>query len=169
MSTQDPFTSIGDFVLRDVAESDIPTFFDHQLDSTANHMAAFTSKDPTDGNAYRARWKRLLSDETIRKQAILLRGCVAGHIASFDGDGKREVTYWIGRKHWGKGLATRALAKFLHQETTRPLYARVAKDNTPSLRVLEKCGFAICGEDKGFSNARGEEVEEYILMLADAV
>jgi RimJ/RimL family protein N-acetyltransferase len=48
---------------------------------------------------------------------------------------------------------------------TRPLYARVAKDNIASIRVLEKCGFTIYGEDKGFSNARGVEVEELILKL----
>lgn len=41
----------------------------------------------------------------------------------------------------------------------------VAKDNLASLRVLEKCGFAISGEQKGFANARGKDVEEYILEL----
>ncbi len=34
-----------------------------------------------------------------------------------------------------------------------------------SLRVLEKCGFRIIGEDKGFANARGREVEEFLLEL----
>ena len=47
----------------------------------------------------------------------------------------------------------------------RPMYARVVKDNIASLRVLEKCGFTICGEGKGFAYARGEEVEEFILRL----
>ncbi|MDX6482371.1 MAG: hypothetical protein QOE95_142, partial [Gaiellaceae bacterium] len=42
-----------------------------------------------------------------------------------------------------------------------------AKDNVASLRVLEKCGFKIVGEGKGFSNARGEEVEEFLLELTD--
>jgi quercetin dioxygenase-like cupin family protein len=46
-----------------------------------------------------------------------------------------------------------------------PLNARAAKDNTASIRVLEKCEFAIRGEDEGFSNARGVEVEEFILEL----
>jgi hypothetical protein len=31
--------------------------------------------------------------------------------------------------------------------------------------VLEKCGFTLFGEDKGFANARGAEVEEFILKL----
>jgi RimJ/RimL family protein N-acetyltransferase len=47
----------------------------------------------------------------------------------------------------------------------RPIYARVAKDNVASLRVLEKCGFTITGQAKGFANARGEEIEEWILEL----
>jgi RimJ/RimL family protein N-acetyltransferase len=154
--------------LRDVVQSDIPTFFDYQLDATANHMAAFTSEDPSDGDAFRSHWSRLLSDGAIRKQAILFDGRVAGHIASYERAGGREVTYWIGRMYWGKGLASGALAEFLHQETTRPLYARAAKDNVASLRVLRKCGFATCGEDRGFSNARREQVEEYVLMLGGA-
>jgi RimJ/RimL family protein N-acetyltransferase len=40
-----------------------------------------------------------------------------------------------------------------------------AKDNIASIRVLEKCGFEISGEDTAFSNARGQEVEEVILTL----
>jgi hypothetical protein len=32
--------------------------------------------------------------------------------------------------------------------------------------VLQKCGFVITGEDKGFANARGQEIEEYMLTLA---
>ncbi len=45
----------------------------------------------------------------------------------------------------------------------RPLYARAAKDNVASLGVLQKCSFTITGEDRGFSNARDEEAEEFIL------
>jgi RimJ/RimL family protein N-acetyltransferase len=151
--------------LRDVAKDDVVRFFEQQLDADANHMAAFTPKDPWDRDAYTARWDRLLSDETIKKQAILVGGTLVGHIASYEHSGKREVTYWIGKEHWGKGFATRALAEFLRQEPTRPLYARAAKDNGASLRVLEKCGFVRCGEGTGFSNARGEEVEEHALKL----
>ena len=64
-----------------------------------------------------------------------------------------------------KGVATGALSEFLGHVQVRPMYARVVKDNIASLRVLEKCGFTICGEGKGFAYARGEEVEEFILRL----
>ena len=47
----------------------------------------------------------------------------------------------------------------------RPLYARAAKDNIGSRRVLEKCGFVVIGEDKGYAHARGMETEEVVLRL----
>lgn len=46
-----------------------------------------------------------------------------------------------------------------------PLYARAAKDNLGSLKVLERCGFKITGEDSGYANARGKDVEEFIFTL----
>ncbi len=164
MTTRVP-ASTGDFQLRDVQEGDLAAFFEQQRDSVANHMAAFTAKDPADHDAFMTHWTKILGDDSITKRTILFGGQVVGHVVTFDRFGDREVSYWIGRDHWGKGVATKALAEFLGQVKTRPLYARAAKDNVASLRVLEKCGFTTSGEDKGFSNARGVEVEEYILEL----
>jgi hypothetical protein len=31
--------------------------------------------------------------------------------------------------------------------------------------VLAKCAFVIVGEDRGFANARGQEVEEFVLEM----
>lgn len=155
----------SDLLLREVREDDLPIFFEQQLDSDANYMAAFTAENPADRDAFTAHWHKILDDDTTTNKTILLAGQVAGHIARFERWGKPEVTYWIGKEYWGKGLATRALSELLSQVKERPVYARVAKDNTASVRVLEKCGFKIAGEDKGFSNARGKEVEEYILEL----
>ena len=74
-------------------------------------------------------------------------------------------TYWIGRAHWGKGIASRALREFLELDTTRPLDAAAAADNIGSLRVLEKCGFRVTGPGRGYSNSRGVEVDEVNLTL----
>jgi RimJ/RimL family protein N-acetyltransferase len=38
---------------------------------------------------------------------------------------------------------------FLGEDQTRPLHAGVLPANGGSLRVLEKCGFAVCGEEDG--------------------
>jgi len=156
----------SNMVLRDVTMSDLPIFFDQQLDAEANRMAAFTRKDPADRDAFMAHWTKILRDETNTIQTILFDGQVAGSVSSYvDEDEHLEVTYWIGKLFWGKGIATRALSAFLDHVKVRPLYARAAKDNLGSLRVLAKCGFTRIGQDKGFSNARGEEVEEFILRL----
>lgn len=153
--------------LRDISEADLPRFFEDQLDEEANLMAAFTPKDPHDREAFDPHWLRLLADETIVQRTILADKAVAGHIAAFgspDLDG-REITYWIGRAFWGQGVATRALRLLLEQATERPLYARCAKTNPASLRVLEKCGFTVAGEDSGYANAHGKDIEEYVLRL----
>lgn len=153
--------------LRNIVESDLAIFFDQQLDPEANEMAAFTPKDPTDKVAFLGHWSKILSDSTITNQTIVFGGRVAGHVASYTDQefGKLEVTYWIGKEFWGRGIATEALSRFLDKVRTRPIYARVAKDNLASLRVLQKCGFVHAGEGKGFANARGGETEEYIMRL----
>jgi RimJ/RimL family protein N-acetyltransferase len=155
-------------VLRNVVDDDLPIFFEYQLDPEANYMAAFTAKDPTNQEAFMAHWRRILTDETTINQTILFNGQVAGSVSSYEEEGKPEVTYWLGKEYWGKGIATSALKEFLAQKNQiRPIYARVAKDNIGSRRVLEKCGFKIIGESKGFANARGQEIEEFLLELRE--
>jgi RimJ/RimL family protein N-acetyltransferase len=130
--------------LRDVEPADLPVLFDHQRDPVANEMAGFPARER---QAFMAHWERILADATVRAQAIVADGRLAGNVVSFEHDGRREVGYWIGREFWGGGVATAALAAFLDLETARPLHAGVAKHNAGSLRVLEKCGFAVCGEE----------------------
>jgi RimJ/RimL family protein N-acetyltransferase len=156
----------SDVLLREVIEADLPIFFEQQLDADANYMAAFTAKDPTDRAAFMAHWARILSDETNTNRTILHVGQVAGSVLCYEEEvGRPEVSYWLGKSYWGKGIATSALRAFLLQVTVRPMYARAAKDNLASLRVLEKSGFTIVGEGKGFANARGKEIEEFLLQL----
>src|SRR5262249_42998010 len=157
----------SDVLLREVAEGDLPIFFEQQRDPAANRMAAFTAKDPADRVAFGAKWARILGDESSTNRTILIGGQVAGSIGAFVApwSGKLEVSYWIGREFWDKGIATKALAAFLSAVKARPLYARAAKDNIASLRVLEKCGFTVTGYERGFANARGEDVEEVVLEL----
>ena len=151
--------------LRDMSGNDLPIFFEQQLDPAANYMAAFTAKDPTDRMAFNTHWAKVLADRSITIKTILYDGQVAGSILSHAWSGEPEVSYWLGKEYWGKGIATKALELFLGVQKARPLYARVAKDNIASLHVLGKCGFMVSGESKWFSNARGQEVDELILVL----
>src|SRR5213595_3337010 len=47
--------------LREVAQEDLPIFFEHQLDAEATRMAAFPSRDR---DAFMAHWARIMSKET---------------------------------------------------------------------------------------------------------
>ena len=132
--------------LRNVELNDLPIFYEHQRDADATRMAAFTARDRP---AFDAHWAtNILGNAAAITQTILVNGQVAGNIGSWPQDGVRLVGYWIGKEYWGKGVATRALTAFLHLVAERPLYAHVAKHNVGSIRVLEKCGFALEREEE---------------------
>jgi RimJ/RimL family protein N-acetyltransferase len=152
----------NDVVLREVWELDLPIFFAHQLDPVANQMAAFPARDQA---AFTAHWTRILHDPTVTTKTILFNGRVAGNIGSFELSGKPQVGYWIGRDYWGRGIATKALSLFLRHVKVRPLYAHVARHNVGSIRVLEKCGFMLCAEERGALDDTGEPFDELILKL----
>ena len=149
-------------LLRDVRRDDLPSFFEQQLDPEANIMAAFAARDY---EAFMDRWDRTLADATAIKQTIVCDDRVAGNIGCFEQHGEWEVGYWLGREFWGQGIATRALAAFLGPIEQRPLYGYVAKHNVASRRVLEKCGFAVVGEDNAFTTVNGEDIAGFILRL----
>ncbi len=151
--------------LKCTTQDDLETLFLFQLDEDSNYLAAFTSKNPSDKAAYIKKWTRLLSDEKINVRTILLKNKIVGSIAKFEMGGNAEITYWIGKEFWGKGIATTALKKFLEVEKTRPLFGRIAFDNLGSKKVLENCGFSQIGTEKGFANAREKEIEEIIFKL----
>jgi RimJ/RimL family protein N-acetyltransferase len=147
--------------LRDVQESDLPIFFEQQLDPEATHLAAFPARDH---DAFKAHWAKIMADDNNIVRTISFRGEVAGNIVCWEQCGECKVGYWLGRRYWGKGIASAALSQFLELVKARPLYARVAKHNAASIRILQKCGFTICGEDT-FPWGDGEEGEEFILVL----
>lgn len=152
----------GALTLREATAADIPALYAFQSDPEANRLAGFVPRGRPD---FVKHWRRILKDESVEKRMILLGGEAAGYLVCFVRHRPdREVGYWIGREHWGKGVATRALKAFLREYKVRPLYARVAKHNAASLRVVKKNGFAVIGEDK-FSNAAGERYEEFVLRL----
>lgn len=151
-------------VLRDVHDSDLPVFFRQMNDPEACRMAAFIARDPADWDAFDAHWKRVRASDAVNR-TVLADGDVVGSAAVYGEPGEREVTYWIDRAYWGRGIATAALRALVAEVPERPLHARAAADNAGSLRVLEKCGFRVSGHDRGFAQARGTEIDEVVLTL----
>lgn len=160
MTTENP-----DIKLRPTEISDLDVLFQFQLDKEGGYLAAFMPKDPADKVAYMTKYIKLLDDPTVNNQTIMIGYSIVGSIAKFVMEGNAEITYWIDRKYWGLGIATKALKKLLVLETSRPVFGRVAFDNVGSQKVMEKCGFVKIGSDKGFADARQTEIEEYIYKL----
>jgi [ribosomal protein S5]-alanine N-acetyltransferase len=158
-------TTAHEITLRKTVFTDLEFLFIFQLDKEANYLAAFTSKDPTDKTAYLQKYSKFLNDPSINMCTIMVDNIIAGSIAKFEMEGDAEITYWIDKKFWGKGVATKALKGFLTIENSRPIFSRVAFDNLGSQKVLEKCSFTKVGTDKGFANARQTEIEEFIYKL----
>lgn len=81
--------------------------------------------------------------------AIEIDGEACGSIGIRPGLGERahtaELGYWLGRRHWGRGVMTRALALYLpwlrQQRELYRLQAGVLDINPASARVLLKSGF----------------------------
>jgi RimJ/RimL family protein N-acetyltransferase len=147
--------------LRNVQASDLALFFAQQLDSEARRMAAFP---PRAHDAFMAHWAKCMTEATSTLKTIVFQDEVAGNIVGWEQDGIYKVGYWLGRKFWGQGIATAALRQFLVEMKVRPLFAHVANQNAASFRVLQKCGFSICGTDT-FHGVDGELGEELILTL----
>ncbi|MEV5412936.1 GNAT family N-acetyltransferase [Thermopolyspora sp. NPDC052614] len=154
--------------LRDVREGDLPVFYAQMNEPEGMWMAAFTAEDPSDNAYFQNHWERILQNPTTLVRTVIEdAGEIAGHASVFGPPEEREVTYWIGRRYWGRGIATAALRELLRLASERPVHARAAADNRGSIRVLEKCGFVVTGNDRGFANARGEEIDELIFTLRD--
>lgn len=157
--------SIMKITLRPTTVDDLETLFTFMQDEEGQRMAAFMPKDAADKAAWVARFTKMLNDETVNNQVILVDGVIVGSVAKFMMFGDAEITYWIDRKWWGKGVASGALQQFVQLEHSRPLFGRTAFDNRGSQRVLEKCGFVRVGSDRGFASALQEEIEEFVHKL----
>ncbi|HEX8077123.1 MAG TPA: GNAT family N-acetyltransferase [Chthoniobacterales bacterium] len=147
--------------LREVQDSDVPIFFKQQLDPDATRMAAFPSRSH---DAFMTHWAKIRTQETGILRTIVFQGEVAGNVVYWEQAGEGKVGYWLGKEYWGKGIASAALSQFLRIVKVRPLCAYVAKHNIGSIRVLEKSGFVLAGEEK-FSDADGTQGEELIYKL----
>jgi len=102
--------------LRGVEDQDLDVFFDHQVDPKATEMAAFPARDK---DQFAAHWAKIRADDTTVVRTIVADGRVAGNIGSWQQNGQRLLGYWVGREHWGRGVATAALTRFVDEVSTR--------------------------------------------------
>jgi RimJ/RimL family protein N-acetyltransferase len=160
--------------LRPTTPADLPALFEFQCDPQSNDMAGTKARTR---EVFFAVWERHFADPGINSRVIEIDTGgsgewgdhhapeVVGSISRFQADGHDCVGYWIARPHWGRGIASRALAMFLIEEPRRPLHATAARTNAPSHRILEKCGFRRTGYRMGEETDRfvAREIADFVL------
>ncbi len=151
--------------LRPATVPDLDLLFAIQAKRASLHMAAFTSKESENRDAYIAKWTRLLPTPSVSVQCILFASTLVGCIARFEVNNEVHLTYVVDQQHWRKGIASEAVHQFLKLELRRPVFARTAHDNLGSQRVLEKNAFQRVGQNTAFANARQMDILEYIYRL----
>jgi len=107
-----------------------------------------------------------------RFYAIEVDGALAGGIGVqpyvAERGGSAAFGYWLGRAHWGRGIATDA-ARTLSDDALargglRRLEARVFAQNVASARVLEKCGFRFEARLKAYYIDRENQICDALLF-----
>ena len=95
--------------LRATRAGDLDELFRIQLDPEANRVAAFTAEDPSDRAAFDAHWERFSGRDDYDARTVRCDGRIVGRVARWIDPETRmpEVTYWIDREQWGRGIATR--------------------------------------------------------------
>lgn len=143
--------------LRPVTRDDLAVLYEHETDPESGRLAGVK---PRDRDAFIAHWERVIADEQVIERAILVDGVLAGRVAcftppasagatgdrAFTGDETWLLGYWIGREHWGRGVASAGVGLFLAEIDRRPLLARVLATNAASIRILERHGFVRTAE-----------------------
>jgi RimJ/RimL family protein N-acetyltransferase len=123
---------------------------------TMTFFTEYVEKHP-DGIGWAA-WYILLCGEDRRKTAIGTCGFKGGP----DEDGAVETGYSILPEHQRRGYAPEAVAALVDWAFTNPAVSRVIAHTFPdlraSIRVLEKCGFALVGAGEEEGTVRFEHV-----------
>lgn len=151
--------------MRDLDDDDLEAVFTMIRDPEAIALAAFTAEDPDDRRAFDAWIARERATEGVQYSVVTENGGFAGTAAVFTVDGDREVSIWIARHAWGRGVAGEALRLVVSREAERPLFARVAGHNAAAIAVLERNGFTEVSRNAAAAPGLGREVDEIVFAL----
>lgn len=155
--------------LRDLDDDDLDAIFEMMRDREGIAMAAFTAEDPADRGAFDEWITRQRGNSDVLYQVVTENGGFAGTAAVFTIDGDREVSFWIARHAWSRGVATAALRLLVSREAVRPLFARAAAHNAAAIAVLRHAGFTEVSRNVAYAPGLGREVEELVFVLLPAL
>jgi RimJ/RimL family protein N-acetyltransferase len=127
-------------------------------DTESRQMAPFVSIDYATRAEFDLRIAEMNVDPSVMLFSVIASGHFVGAIMSHDGDGGREVFYWIRRIAWGRGLTAEAMSRLLNLDHTRPMHAHILASNPRARAVLEANGFTEISREPGADPEAAEVV-----------
>lgn len=107
------------------------------------------------------------SEEWLNWVVQLPSGELIGYVqATVSASGQADLAYVLGRRHWGRGLASRAvtlmIAELVAHHAVTALSAVLKRSNARSLRLLERLGFTPA--PAALERERGIEPDERLML-----
>lgn len=117
-------------------------------------------------------WFSIVANESpVQHLAIEVYGEAAGGIGIELGSdverGSAEIGYWLGERHWGRGIMTAALIGMTdyvweHFPAVERIFAVPYARNGASYRVLEKAGYKLEGRLRRSAIKDGEVLDQFM-------
>lgn len=155
--------------LRALDDDDLDAVYTMLTDAEAVKMAAFTAPDAADRASFDEWIARERTSPDVSLHVVTERGGFAGIVAAFTVGSDREVTCWLARHAWGRGVGAEALRLLVSREPARPLFARAAAGDERFISLLRRLGFAEISRSVQYAPGVDGEVEEVVFALAPAV
>jgi [ribosomal protein S5]-alanine N-acetyltransferase len=161
--------------LRPWRPSDVDALVGHANDFEVARQLRDRFPHPYTG-ADAVRFIEFAIEEQSGNLAIEVGGEAAGAIGYVPGtDIERfsaEIGYWLGRRFWGRGIATDALRRLTEhlfgEHNLLRLYALPFADNAASMRVLEKAGYEREGLLRSSSVKHGMPRDQWVYARINA-
>lgn len=145
------------YQLRAWSDGDVPTFLALLNDPEVWTWLPETYPDPLTTETAAALIELSNASNHHQVRAVLRNSEIVGQVRLlYDVDpqdaGVAEISYWLGRAYWGKGIGSHVVRMFTARSFAdnpgiRSIIARVHADNTGSLRILKKSGYSVEGRD----------------------
>jgi ribosomal-protein-alanine N-acetyltransferase len=168
-----PALEAGEFVLREILESDAKDYFDYM---SRDEMEGFLTKENRPQTLEKALeevkyWgslfptKRSIYWAIARKDTNQMIGTAGFNMISF-ANSRAEISYDLSPDYWGKGVMLKSIKTILQfAEMSLGIIrtqATVITDNQRSIKVLERCGFVQEGLLKKYEVVEGEHKDYYM-------
>jgi ribosomal-protein-alanine N-acetyltransferase len=174
-----PTIDLGDFVLREQTNDDVPAFFEYYADPQVNkYIVSSIPKNLEEAKAELRYWINVYDyDDGIyfaiaRKSDNKMIGSVG--ISSANRYHNRiEASYDLAKEYWNKGIMSKALRATVEYAIKNMGFNRIEAyalpDNEPSWRVLEKVGFKFEGNlrQHRYHNGKYLDIRIYSILRQD--